>query len=754
MAGPKVVGQAQPRIDAAAKVLGHAIYVGDIQAEGLVHAAVLRSPHHYARVLAIDTEQTKAMPGVLAVLTAADIPGRNGFGVIIPDQPVLAGDVVRFQGEAVAVVVAETESIARLALDLVEVNYQPLSPLFDAKEALRPDAPSIHPGGNLLAHKQIRAGDVQEALDDADVVVEATFETPIIDHAYLEPEAALAQWNEDGTLTVWASCQHPYRDRAQIAASLLLPEDRVRVIAPAVGGAFGGKDDITLQILAALSALVARRAVRLVNSREESIISHSKRHAARMKYQVGASKDGRLTALRAEICCDTGAYASFGPSVGGLMTELATGPYRIPNVSIDTYIVHTNNPVGGAMRGFGAPQVNFAIEGCIDMLAERLGMDTIDLRLRNCWREGEILPTGVKLSGPVALSTCLKRARQARDLMGREAEASEAKVRGTGVASSLLSIGYGPGIPDQCTTEVDWLPDGGVLVRLSSPDMGQGLQTIAAQFAAEDLDLPLEAINLTAADTSAAPDSGASNASRMTYLLGNSLQVAAREALDVLAAEAALVLRVPQEQLVYRRGTLYSEGDPHVHASSGELATQARREGRRLRGHGTFSFSYPVDLPGELGPGIPHHIFCYGAQVAVVEVDRELGTVDVKEIVAIHDVGRAINPPAAEGQIEGGVGQGIGYALYEQLRRREDGTWIDNLTEYLLPTALDTPNIAAELIECPEASGPFGAKGSGEQGTVATASAIANAIADATGVRITRLPVEPEDLVRPTTPLG
>lgn len=753
MAGLKVVGQAQIRIDAAAKVLGQAMYVGDLQGEDLVHAAVLRSPHHHARVLAIDSRQAKALPGVIAVLTAADIPGRNRFGVIIPDQPVLAEDVVHFQGEAVAVVVAETESMARRALDLVEVNYQPLAPVFDAEEALGLDVPSIHPGGNLLAHKQIRAGDVEKGLGDADVVVKATFETPFVDHAYLEPEAALAEWHDDGTLTVWASCQHPYRDRAQIAASLQLPEERVRVIAPAVGGAFGGKDDITLQILAALGALVVHRAVRLVNTREESILSHSKRHAARMKYEVGASRDGHLTALHAEIYCDTGAYASFGPSVGGLMTELATGPYRIPNISIDTYIVHTNNLVGGAMRGFGAPQVNFAVESCMDMLAERLGMDSIDLRLRNCWREREILPTGVELSGPVPLATCLQRARQARDVLNREQNGGEADARGVGVASSLLSIGYGPGIPDRCATELEWLSDGGVLARLSSPDMGQGLQTIAAQFAAEGLDLPLERISLTAADTSAAPDSGASNASRMTYLLGNSLHLAARKALEVLAAEATALLNVPQDQLIYRRGTLYSEGDPGVHVSSGELATRAGKEGRRLVGQGTFSFPYPDDLPGELGPGIPHHIFCYGAQVAAVEVDSELGTVHVKDMVAIHDIGRAINPPAAQGQIEGGVGQGIGYALYEQLRRREDGTWIDSFAEYLLPTALDVPHIAAELIEYPEASGPFGAKGTGEQGTVATASAIASAIADATGVRVTRLPVEPEDLVRRTMPL-
>lgn len=749
MAGGAVVGRPRIRIDAPSKVLGTASYVGDLQTDGAAYGAVLRSPHHHARILALDTGPAQAHPGVLAVLTAADVLGRNGFGVIVPDQPVLADGTVRFEGEAVALVVAESESAARQALHLVHVEYEPLPQVFDPEQALQPDSTLVHPEGNLLGHRQMRRGNAETALRAAEVVVAPTFETPFVDHAYLEPEAALAEWQDDGRLTVWASSQHPYRDRSQIAASLGLPEHNIRVINPAIGGAFGGKDDITLQILASLAAMVTRKTVRLINNREESILSHTKRHSARMRYTLGATRDGQLLGLRAEIYCDTGPYASFGPSVGGLMTELATGPYRIPNVAVDTYIVRTNNPVGGAMRGFGAPQVNFAIESCMEMLARRLNIDAIDFRLRNCLGEGDSFATGLVLKGPVPMEECLRQARRARDGLKRQAGSAERKSCGVGVASSVLSIGYGPGVRDQCATELEWLPEGGVLVRQSSPDLGQGLQTVAAQFAAEDLDLPLEQISLTRCDTESAPDSGASNASRMTYLLSNSIHLGANDALASLLAEAADTLGLPPEELVYRGGVVHSEGDPSLRVSSAELAARAAERGRRLMGKGVFEFPYPDDLPGDLGPGLPHTIFCFGAQVAAVEVDMDLGTVRVTDVFAIHDVGRIVNPLTAAGQIEGGIGQGLGYALCEGMRRREDGHWANTFAEYLLPTALDGPRITTKLIEYHEPSSPWGAKGAGEQGTVPTASAAANAIADAIGVHVTSLPIEPEKLIKP-----
>lgn len=743
----RIVGRPQRRTDAERKVLGQAMYVGDLHRERLAHGVVLRSPHHYAQIVAIMAQHAKALPGILAVLTAADIPGRNGFGVLVADQPVLASDVTRFQGEAVALVVAESESLARRALDLIEVTYDPLPAVLDPEVALAIDAPLLHPDGNLLANRRIHAGDIEKGMATAEVILEETFETPFIDHAYLEPEATLVEWQEDGALTVWASSQHPYRDRAQIAASLCLPEEKVRVINASIGGAFGGKDDITLQILAALGALVTHRPVRMVNTREESMLSHSKRHAVRMRYELGAMRDGRLTALRAQMYCDTGAYASFGPAVGGVMTELAAGPYRIPNLAIDTYIAYTNNPVGGAMRGFGGCQVNFAMESCMDMLAERLGCDGIDLRLKNVWQKGERLPTGVTLSEEVPLAISLRKAREARDRLRQSEGSDPSKAYGVGVASSVLSIGYGFRIPDSSATQVEWLPQGGALIHLATPDLGQGLETVAAQFAAEALDLPFEGVAITRPDTSAAPDSGASNASRMTYMIGNSLLLSAKQARALLLGEASKVLDVPLEELVYRHGVVHTKGDPRRHISSSELAALAAKEGRNIVGEGVFSFPCPEDLPTEFGPGIPHTVFCYGAQVAAIEVDRALGIAKVKNVVAIHDVGRVINPPAAAGQIEGAVTMGVGYALYEEFCRRDNSEWADTFSEYLLPTAMDTPHIETIFIEYPEASGPFGAKGTGEQGTVPTASAIANAIADATGVRVTRIPIRPEDLI-------
>lgn len=746
MQGLKIVGRRVPKKDAEAKATGKAKYVADIRAENMKYGAVVRSPHHHALVTGIDAKKATQLEGVVAILTAKDIPGLNAFGVIINDQPVLVADKVRHQGEAVALVIAEREEIARRAVEQIKVSYEPLPAVFDPVQALGSDSPHLHPEGNLLDHRQICQGEIEKGFAQADAVVEETFHVPIVDHAYLEPETALAQWQPDGSLIIWASSQYPFRDQAQICASLALPKEKVRVINAAIGGAFGGKDDVTLQILAGLAAWAIKGSVRMVNSREESMLAHSKRHAAELRYKVAADKKGQLVALRAKIFANTGAYASLGVPVHGLMVEMASGPYRIPNIAIDGYLAYTNCPPAGAMRGFGVPQSNFALESCIDMLAAKLGCDPLELRLKNIWRKGDRTSTGVLLKSDVGMEACLLEAKKQRARL-QEKGGEDPKRYGVGLAAGVMSIGLGYGLPDDSSNEIEWLPDGRALVRLGAPDMGQGLATVAAQIAAEALDLPYDRVEVMEPDTFLTPNGGASSASRKTYMVGNSLLFAAKEAVSALLSEASMVLKLPPEDLVYRKGMVHRGDDPRVQISSQELAKRAAVEHRTIKGLGKFSFPYPQDTPKEFGVGMPHVIFCYGAQVAAVEIDPGLGTVDVKELVAIHDVGRLISPLGAEGQVEGSVSMGVGYALYEEMRLKEDGSWVEGFTEYLLPTSMDMPRVKTIILEFPEPSGPFGAKGIGEPAIVPTAAAIANAIYDARGVRITSLPVRPEMLL-------
>lgn len=745
MAELKAVGRSVPRPDAWDKVTGQARYVGDLDRGDALPAAVLRSPHHHARILAIDTRPAREVEGAVAVLTAADMPGAKTFGVMLPDRPVLAQDVVRHQGEPVALVVAENPAAARRALEAIEVTYQELPALLDPLRALDPGAPLVHPSGNLVAEYDVGRGDVERGLAQADVVIEATFRVPRAYHAYLETESSLAAWQADGTLKVWVSSQDPFNDRHTISEVLDLSEERVHVVVPAVGGAFGGKEDAGLHVLAALAAWATRGTVRLVNTRRESMLAHPKRHAAVLHLKVGARNDGTLLALLAEVYLDTGAYASFGPAVGGLLSQVVTGPYRTPNVRVHTRVVYTNGPIGGAMRGFGAPQAIFAVESSMDMLASRLGVDPIELRRRNAWRQGERTPMGVPLRETPAIGACLDEAERARQCL-RQVATSAGRLSGVGVALGMQTMA-----PGDCTHRIEWLPDGRVRIHIGGADLGQGLGIVAAQMAAQALGIDVDRVQVAALDTSRAPQGGAVCASRMTYQVGNAAVRAAQRAIEALLAEAARALEPGDlAALAYRQGRVYWGVDDERGIAAAEFIHRAAEEDRVLCGEATFRFLYPPEIAPQNAPaGLPQVLVCfaYGAHVARVEVDPDLGTVEVTDIVAIHDVGRAINPLAVEGQIEGAVSMGIGYALQESLRLRDDGRWTDSLSEYLVPTAPDMPAITPVLLEHPDPSGPFGARGVGEMGVPPVAPAIANAIAEATGVRITRLPIEPECLL-------
>lgn len=741
------VGKSEVRKDAWAKAAGTAPYIADLELENACVGGVLRSPHHHARITRLDVAQARALPGVVGVLTAADVPGSLNFGPLVQDRQVLATEEVRHMGEPVALVVAESRQAAERALQAIEVEYQPLPAVFDPVEALDPDAPQVHPGGNLLTEYDVSRGDLQAGFEQADLVMEETFRVPRISPAYMEPESSVAQWNEDGTLTLWVSSQKPFVDRKDVAQVLGLEEDRIQVKIANIGGAFGGKEDSGIAVLAGFAAWCTQSTVRFVNNRRESFLGHPKRHPAVVHLKMGVKRDGTLTALEAVVHMDTGAYASYGPAVGGLLTEVVPSAYRIPNVRVNTKVVYTHSPFSGAMRGFGAPQANFATETLMDMLAEKLELDPLELRRRNLLQPGDRLFTEVIL-GDTALSlpACMEAAEQARQRL-RQKPATDGCLSGVGVAFAAQSMGLGNRVPDDSTNRLEWLPDGRVLLYLGAPELGQGLATVSEQMIAEELGLPYDLIHTAQLDSSTTPDGGVTCASRMTYLVGNSVRLAAQRLIEALLDSAAEMLKVPRSTLSYQSGRLILPNGEHIPAS--EFAARAADQGLPLVSQATSSFPYPVETtPQHLPIGMPHVMFTFAAQVARVEVDPELGTVQVTDVVAIHDVGKAINRAGVEGQIEGGIVMGMGYCLYEAMRLKENGRWVDGFTEYLLPTAKDAPNMECIILEVPEATGPWGAKGVAEIALTPTAPAITNAVYDAVKVRLTEIPIRPEMIAR------
>jgi xanthine dehydrogenase molybdenum-binding subunit len=653
---------------------------------------------------------------------------------------------VRHKGEPVVLVIAENKTAAQRGLAAIEVEYEPLPAVFDPVQALQPDAPRLHPDGNLITEYDVRDGDTEAGFAQADMVLEETFFVPRISPAYMEPESSMAAWNEDGTMTVWVSSQKPFEDRHKIAETLALDDEQVRVKGAVIGGAFGGKEDSGLAILAALGAWAARDTVRLVNTRHESFLAHPKRHPAQLQVKIGAKKDGTLVALEAKVHLDTGAYSSYGPAVGGLLTEMVPGAYRIPNVRVHTNVVYTNAPFSGAMRGFGSPQAHFATESLLDILAQKLEMDPLELRRKNILSPGDQVFTRVRIERTAqSLPLILQEAEAARERLEAK-DVTPGKVAGVGLALSTQSLGLGFGVPDDSTNRLEWLPDGRVRVGLGAPDLGQGLAMVTEQMAAEELGLPYDTVMTAQLDTATTPNGGVTCASRMTYLVGNSIRMAARQLINALLDYAADTLQLPRESVSYTEGRVQLSDGRSFPVT--EFTGRAADEGQPLAAEATASFPYADDTPDHLPTGMPHVMFCFGAQVARVEVDPGLGTVQVTDLIAIHDVGKIINRAGVEGQIEGAVVQGIGYALFEDVQLKANGEWVDGFAEYLLPTTEDVPpQIESVILEIPEETGPYGAKGIAEMGLVPTAPAIANAIDQATGRRATRIPITPGMLI-------
>jgi len=728
----RVVGQSLPRLDAQDKVTGRARYSGDYSMPDMLHAKVVWSEHPHARVRRIDTSQAEAYPGVVRVITYRDVPV-NEYGINVPDQPVLVaeGGKARWVGDRIAIIVAETERIADRARRLVRVDYEPLPAVYDPREAMKPGAPVVHEekgNSNVLRHVQIRKGDIEAAFAQADVVVEGYYTTPFVEHAYLQPEAGLGYIDDEGRVTVLCASQWPQDDVHQIAHLLDLPQDRVREIVPAVGGAFGGREDMFIQHLVALAAYMLRRPVRMIFTREESVTRTGKRHPFYMQYRWAATRDGKLTAMEIEGITDAGAYTSTTIPVLNNAVSFFAGPYCVPNARIDGYAVYTNNAIAMAMRGFGATQPPVAYEQQMDRLAEKLGIDPVELRLKNMVEEGSETVTGSRIPPGAGMKETLRQAALAAGWQESEGHwlrpadlgqpSAPHKRLGIGVASALKNVGYSFGFDDQTTArvELDLEPSGAIaraVVRLGTSEVGQGVYTTMAQIAAEALGIPPQRIEMAPLDTAEVPNAGSASASRHVYVSGNAVMRACQEAKvkweDLLRAET---------------GEMHVEVEYTYHARSARLTT-------------TYD--------PETGQCDPHITYGYATQIALVEVDTETGEVDVLKLWAAQDMGRAVNPTMSIGQIGGGVHMGLGYALTEEFIQQEGLVRTPSLAEYQIPTVLDMPlEIVPLIVEVADPTGPYGAKGLGEMTTLPTAPAVINAIHDATGGWITALPATPE----------
>ena len=743
------VGQSVLRTDAKLKVMGKLAYGADYPQEGFLHGKILRSPYPHARIKAIHTEKAQKLDGVAAVLTAKDVPGRNSFGVAIPDQPVICGDKVRFVGDAVALVAAETEEIAQEALGLIEVEYERLPAVFDPLEALKPGAPPIHEKGNLLTHHKLRKGDVEKGFAEADVILKRSYKVPLVEHGYLEPDLTMAVPQTDGSILIQGPMQAPFSVRRNVAAVLGLPLNKVRVRSISMGGGFGGKEDSPIDIgcRAAVLAVHTKRPVRLALEREEVTLQTSKRHPHTMEIRIGAKKDGTLVAFEGTIYNEKGAYTSLGPLVNIHSTIMMAGPYEIPNCQVDSYLCFTNHPFGGAMRGFGAPQVCFAHESMMDELAFELKMSPLEIRRKNAFKLGSATATGQILDESMGLRETIEACARAFDWDRRYREAGyinkeRTRRRGVGVAMGFYRTSFGASF-DGCGANVYVQEDGSVLLYSGITEIGQGSFTVLTQICAEELGVNVEDVRLVPPDTDLVPEAGPTVGSRSTTLMGNAIILAARQVKESIMEVASEMLFVPAGRLEAKNRKIYDRDNPNRFVSFKDAAARAMTAGKRLIGQGWWT-PPPLGVDPETCQGNPYFVYAYSTQMAEVIVDVQTGEVEVSDFVAAFDVGKAINPNAVEGQIEGGVAMGLGYALMEEIILKDGYIQNLNLQDFLIPTTLDVPNIKPIILEMKTKFGPYGAKGMGEMPNIPTAPAIINAIAHACGGRIRSLPANPE----------
>jgi xanthine dehydrogenase D subunit len=737
------VGKPIPRRDAFGKASGATQYPSDISLPGMLFAGVLRSKHPHALIKRIDVSKARALPGVAAVLTHEDVPGKNRYGAFIRDRPVLCDDKVRYVGDPVALVVASSAEEVERALALIEVEYEKLAAVTDPVQALKPDSPKVHVEGNVCRRTRIVFGDVEKAFRSAVVVVENTYRTGSQVHAYLEPEAGLGYLDDEKRLTLVVGGQSPYKDRAEICETLGLDEARVVVITPPVGGAFGGKDDVPVQLHLALAVLKTGRPVKLVWTRGESCIAGLKRHPSIVKMKTAAAADGTLLANKVEILYDKGAYAGLGPAVLDVAIENCCGPYRMPNVDIQAILAYTNNGVMSAFRGFGAPQVMFAMESQMDILAEKLGLDRIEFRLRNALRKGDEGAFRNKIQSGIGIREALEKAKK-HELWRSKSNSKPGDNpwtrRGVGIATAIKGFTLGA-LPDKGSAAIKLLEKGSFEVKVSSAEIGQGLVIAFTQIAAEALQCDLDDVSVVCGSTIGSPDTSVTSASRSTYLGGNAIIKAANEMLGLLTRSAAEMLGEPQGNLQARSSEVVSS-KTGKRVSYSTLAENLRSRNLPAEVIGTFDVPRVEPIPGSLE--IPHLFYMFACALAEVEVDTLTGTVKVTRLVCFPDAGRVINPQTFEGQVEGAAIQGLGYAIMEDPKIEEGVLKNPSFATYLIPTIKDAPEIEVVAVGEAEETGPYGAKGVGEIGLVPIAPAITNAIYDATGARLFEIPATPE----------
>lgn len=703
------VGRDLEKGDAAAKAAGQAAFAYDLKTQEMLFACVLRSERPHARVRHIDTREALALPGVVRILSAKEIPGKNLFGAIRKDQPYLADGFVRYRGEAVLVVVAENEEAARRACAKIQVEYEELTPILSPSAAA--SSPFyLHGEGNLLCYRVLRKGDVEKGFAEADLIVEHTYSTPWIDHAFLETEAGVAWLDEHGRVVVASSTQNIHYKRAEVAALLGIPAERVRVIQAVTGGGFGGKLDVTVEGFLALAVYHLKRPVLMRYTREESFLANTKRHPLHMEYKTGARRDGTLTAVQVNVIGDSGAYASYGETVCLRAAIHAAGPYEVPNVEVHSRVFYTNHPPSGAMRGFGIPQIAFAHEAQMDEIASRLAIDPLDLRLKNALKEGSRTATSQVLKASAGLPQTLKRV----EPYWRARRKTE-KGAGFGLGCMFYGIGN-TGIPNPSRAQVELAEDGRIILHTGTCDIGQGSDTVLQQILLDTLGIEPRGLILDRGDTDTSQDAGSTSASRQTYISGNAVR------------EAGIKMRAFLERHGYYAGKSLRE------------IYRAAQDGPPPRFDGFFD--PPAGGIDQESQGVPYVTYAFGTHMTEVRVEEATGFCRVQKVYAAHDVGKGINPALTKGQIHGGIAMGIGFALMEEFIPGET-TSFDN---YFLPTSMDMPKVEVLLVEDPEPTGPFGAKGVGEPALIPQAASIVNAIRDATGVRVYSLPCDVERL--------
>ncbi len=747
-----VIGKRTPAKGYRDIITGKAKYTTDFYSSEMLIGRLLYTQHPYARVLKIDATKARQIPGVMAVLTGEDIPGENSYDLYDTDQPLLieTGSCTRYQGDALVAVAAIDESTVQAALDAIKVEYEPIKGIFDVMEAVKPGAQQVWPDrGNIYAHHLAEQGDVEAGFAEADIIIENIYNTQLMEQAFLEPEGAVSKHDENGVIVVYAGCQAPHRDRRQIARSLGLPESQVRVIVPYVGGAFGGKDETHVQIHAALLTQCTGKPVRMIRTREESIRTHVKRHPITVKHKLGATKDGKLTAIKVEGYADGGPYANMTKQVMDVFTIHASGPYFVPSSRIDAYAVLTNNPTGGAMRGFGMPQAQFASERQMDELARELNMDPVELRMLNGIETGQKKATGVTALDGSGMRNTLKEAVSLSAYDRRheiERKPAPHLRRGWGVASMMQGYLFGPKVVDTAYMELEMHMDGSVTLRCGVVEYGQGSHTVLAQIAAESLGVNLSDVLVIRPDTDKTLEAGSACASRVTHICGHAVIRAAEPIRESLLKSAVELTDSPIKLLGLKNGQLYVDGQQTKY-SIADLASVARAKSRVLANTGYYSAEYPEGIFDDKVYNNTCAFYTYGAKIAQVLVDIETGELTVEKLVLVQDAGRILNPDGALGQAEGGTAMGFGYSVMEELIVEEGRTKNNSLESYLIPTVKDMPEIITKFLDTESDYGPYGGRAVSEGPVVPTAPAIANAVRDAVGVSLQQIPFTAERIL-------